>query len=104
MKFFRFKGFTFRPHRQLTAEEKRTSGTNSAWRRVRVQAPVEESAGAAVLEPVLADRDSGWDYKAFYQAAKQAGAAKIDLFLVAGRGGVLFLPSQRYLFALPDQV
>lgn len=99
MKYFRFKGFTFRPFRQLTAEEKRTSGTNSAWRRVRRQEKAEETA----LEPVLADKEAGWDYRAFYQAAKQAGAAKIDLFLVAGRGGLLFLPSHNFLFALPEQ-
>lgn len=100
MKGFRFKGFTFRPFRQLTAEEKRTSGQNSAWRRVRTQEPAEETA----LEPVLKDKESGWDYQAFYQAAKQAGASKIDLFMVAGRGGQLFLPANNFLFALPEQV
>jgi len=98
MKGFRFKGFTFRPFRQLTAEEKRTSGQNSAWRRIRTQEPVEETT----LEPVLKDKESGWDYKAFYQAAKQAGAGKIDLFMVAGRGGQLFLPANNHLFALPE--
>lgn len=99
MKGFRFKGFTFRPFRQLTAEEKRTSGPGSAWRRVRPQESTEETT----LEPVLKDKDGGWDYQAFYQAARQAGAAKIDLFLVAGRGGQLFLPAHNFLFALPEQ-
>ena len=103
MKGFRFKGFTFRPFRQLTAEEKRTSGSNSAWRRVRRQAEGEESSEAPALEPVLKDKDSGWDYRAFYQAAKQAGASKIDLFMVAGRGSQLFLPANNCLFSLREQ-
>lgn len=94
MKGFRFKGFTFRPFRQLTAEEKRTSGKNSAWRRVYRQ--------DAALKPVLRDKENGWDYESFYQAARQAGAAKIDLFMVAGRGGLLFLPGNHFLFALPE--
>ena len=96
MKGFRFKGFAFR---QLTAEEKRISGSNSAWRRVRTQ----ETAPVTALEPVLKDKESGWDYKAFYQAAGEAGPAKIDLFIVAGRGGQLFLPANNNLFALPEQ-
>ena len=99
MKGFRFKGFTFRPFRQLTAEEKRTSGPRSAWRRVHRQ----NTTGGGALEPVLKDKESGWDYQAFYQAARLAGASKIDLFLVAGRGGLLFLPANNDLFALPEQ-
>lgn len=93
MKGFRFKGVTFFPFRQLTAEEKRTSGTNSAWRNCRRQ--------SAEQAPVLADREGGWDYKAFYQAAKQAGARKMDLFMIAGRGGQLFLPAMNDLFLMP---
>lgn len=103
MKGFRFKGFTFRPFRQLTAAEKRTSGPSSAWRRVRRQETSEDAADETALEPVLADKDSGWDYRAFYREAKQAGASKIDLFLVAGRGSELFLPTHNFLFALPEQ-
>ncbi|MDF7815285.1 hypothetical protein [Hymenobacter sp. YC55] len=102
MKGFRFKGFTFRPFRQLTAEEKRTSGQNSAWRRVRTQETAPQTTPEPALEPVLKDKESGWDYRAFYQAAKQAGASKIDLFMVAGRGSQLFLPVQNNLLALPE--
>jgi hypothetical protein len=94
MKGFRFKGVTFFPSRQLTAEEKRMSGSKSAWRNRRKQ----DTAGG-----VLADREAGWDYRAFCQAAREAGARKIDLFRVAGRDGQLFLPSVNELFLLPAQ-
>lgn len=93
MKGFRFQGFTFFPFRQLTAEEKRVSGANSAKRNSRRQ--------EAEAQPVLADRESGWDYQAFYAAAKEAGARKIDLFRVAGRGTQLFMPAVNDLLLLP---
>jgi len=95
MQPFTFRGFTFTGVRQLSAAEQSDKNPDRAERIMSHQMPHVTST------PVLKDRESGWDYEAFYRAAKKAGAGEMDLFRVQGQGDTLYLPASNYLFILP---
>jgi hypothetical protein len=95
MNNFKFQGYTFEPVRQLNANEKDDQHPQSATKNYSIQLP------KVTAKPVLKDRESGWNYDKFYQAAQQAGAGEIDLFKVQGQGDTLYLPTTAYLSILP---
>ena len=84
--------------RALSVAEQQERGPDSAWRNCTHQLPKVTSC------PVLKDRESGWDYAAFYKAAERAGCGHLDLFQVRGQGATLYLPASNYLFILPGDV
>lgn len=90
---FTFRGFTFRPHRKLTAAESRQRGEQSAWRNYNNQ--------GREASPVLRSREAGWDYEAFYEAARAANSGEFDLYFVDGKGETQYLPTTAYLSILP---
>ncbi|GAC1371039.1 MAG: hypothetical protein NVS3B25_18920 [Hymenobacter sp.] len=85
---FRFRGYTFTAARQLTGAENLNA----------LRICEHQQRGFAVLP----DRESGWDYEAFYKAASKAGAGEIDLFTVKKFPNRLFLPASNYLFILAE--
>ena len=93
---FDFQGFTFTGVRQLSAAEKSDKNPNRAEQIMSHQLP------HVTATPVLKDKDNGWDYQAFYEAARAAGAGKMDLFRVQGQGDTLYLPVSNHLFILPQ--
>lgn len=93
---FDFQGFSFTGVRQLSALEKSEKNPNRAEQLMSHQLP------NVTATPVLKDKESGWDYRAFYEAARAAGAGEMDLFRVRGQGDTLYLPASNYLFILPQ--
>lgn len=98
MTAFKFKGHTFRPVRQLNKTE---TASHDGGPQLVMQICTHQHPRVTPT-PVLKDRGNGWDYEAFYAAAKRAGAGTIDLFKVEGQGDTLYLPGQNYLFILPE--
>ena len=96
MHAFSFQGFTFTGVRQLSALEKSDKNPNRATQIMSHQLPHVTAA------PVLKDKESGWDYQAFYEAANGAGCGKMDLFRVRGQSDTLYLPASNHLFILPQ--
>ena len=96
MRSFSFQDFTFTGVRALTKTELSQKNPDRATQIMSHQASVTST-------PVLPDRESGWDYDAFWMAARAAGCGKVDLFHVRGQGQTLYLPASNYLFILPEQ-
>ena len=86
---FRFGGHTFFGKRPLTGSENLNA----------LRLCEHQQKGFAVLP----DRESGWDYDAFYKAARKAGQGEMDLFTVKKFPNRLFLPATNYLFILAEE-
>lgn len=95
MRTFQFQGFTFTGVRQLTKAEQFEKNPDRATQIMSHQYPSVTST------PVLKNKEAGWNYEAFYEAARAAGCGKLDLFHVQGQGATLYLPAGNYLFILP---